>query len=168
MCHTVLLFTLLSSLFPLEYLSLSILLCLCPVATQIQWQGKYVIGTGCQLGLLPNLFCQFLTPTSDSATIFTSAIQTKFLDLEDLLTGAAEAVPLVWGLTEARLSVNDLAVVVHTSSMSSSAPLTEELTAISAETKGVSHNLQRLLAQVQGTVDVYICLSFRFLDIPVC
>lgn len=166
MHRTVLLFTLLSSLFPLEYHSFSILLCLYPVATQIQRQVKYVAVAGCRLGLLSNLFCQFLAPTSDSAATFTSAIRTEFSGLEGLLAGAAEAVPLVWGLTEAQLSVNDLAVVVQTSSLSSSAPLAEELTAISAETKGASCNLQKLLAQVQGTVDVYVSLSFR--DLPVC
>ncbi|KAI5983029.1 hypothetical protein EDD15DRAFT_2376911 [Pisolithus albus] len=111
----------------------------------------------CGLDLLPDALCRFIVkPASDSTTLFPSTIQTQFSALEGLLYDASEVTPLVSALTESRLLVSDLASAVRASPLGSSMVLAEELAAISADTKEASRNLQKLLAHVHGTVDMYV------------
>ncbi|KIN98392.1 hypothetical protein M404DRAFT_968226 [Pisolithus tinctorius Marx 270] len=95
-------------------------------------------------------------PAGNSTTLFSSTIQTQFSALEGLLYDVSEVTPLVSALTESRLLVSDLASAMRASSLSSSMALAEELAAISTDTKEASRNLQKLLAQVHGTVDMYV------------
>jgi len=147
--HTILLFVSLVSLLPLRFLALGVVLW--PIAIQVQQMARSMTSMACGLGLVPGLLCQFVASASDSTVLFTSAIQTEFL------YNTSKVAPLVSALTESWLSVSDLAIVVRASPLSSYTVLAEELTAISTETKEASQNLQKLLAQVQGTVDMYVC-----------
>jgi len=153
--HIILLFASFVSLLPLKYLALGVVLW--PIATQVQQMARSTTSMACGLGLVPNLLCQFIASAGDSTVLFTSAVQTEFSALEGLLYNTSEVTLLVSALMESRLSVSDLAIVVRASPLSSSTVLAEELTAISTETKEASRNLQKLLAQVQGTVDMYVC-----------
>jgi len=153
--HTILLFASFVSLLPLKYLALGVMLW--PITAQVQQMARSTTSMACGLGLVPDLLCRFIVLAGNSTVLFTSAVQTEFLALEELLYNTSKVAPLVSALTESRLLVSDLAIVVRASPLSSSMVLVEELTAISMETKEVSRNLQKLLAQVQGMVDMYVC-----------
>ncbi|KAI5997559.1 hypothetical protein EDD15DRAFT_2364299 [Pisolithus albus] len=152
--RAMLLFASFLSFFPLRYLALGIVLW--PIAAQFWQKVQSVSSMTCGLDLLPDLLCQFIKPASDSSALFPSTIQTQFSALEGLLYDASGVTPLVSALTESRLLVSDLASAVRASSLSSSTVLAEELVAISTDTKEASRNLQKLLAHVHGTVDMYV------------
>ncbi|KAL4062290.1 hypothetical protein V8B97DRAFT_2026856 [Scleroderma yunnanense] len=161
--RTILLFASFVSLLSLKYLALGVMLW--SIATQVQEMAQSTTRMACGLGLLPDLFCQFIAAAGDSTVLFTSALQTEFSALEGLLYNTSEVAPLVSALTESRLSVSDLAIVVRASPLSSSTVLAEELAAISMETKEASRNLQKLLAQVQGTVDIMLAVNEHLLNL---
>ncbi|KAF9231755.1 hypothetical protein BU15DRAFT_68060 [Melanogaster broomeanus] len=126
---------------------------------QVQRHASSALRLACDAEFLSETtVCRLIAPRAGGggADRYTSAIETEFTGLEGLLWGASEVVPLVQGLTEAHLSIDDLIVVVKSSSLDSRATLVEELSAISSEAKDASRNLQKLFAQVQGAVDVYV------------
>ncbi|KAI6006087.1 hypothetical protein EDD15DRAFT_2359207 [Pisolithus albus] len=89
----------------------------------------------------------------------------SFSALEGLLYDASEVTLLISSLTESRLLVSDLASAVRASSLSSSMALAEELAAISTDMKQASRNLQKLLAQVHGTVDIMLTVNDHLLSL---
>ncbi|KAI5984177.1 hypothetical protein EDD15DRAFT_2375568 [Pisolithus albus] len=119
----------------------------------------------CGLDLFPDLLCQFIVPTDDSTSLFPSTVQTQFSALEGLLYDSSEVVPLVSALTESRLLVSDLASAARASSLSSSTVLAEELAGISMDMKEASRNLQKLLAQVHGTVDIMLTVNDHLVNL---
>ncbi|KAI5981327.1 hypothetical protein EDD15DRAFT_2379802 [Pisolithus albus] len=152
--RAILLFASFLSFFPLRYLALGVILW--PIPAQVHQAVQSMASMTCGLGLLPDAVCQFVEPAGNPAALFPSTIQTQFSALEGLLYDASEITPLVSALTESRLLVSDLASAVRASSLSSSTALAEELAAISMDSKEASRNLQKLLAQVHGTVDMYV------------
>lgn len=111
----------------------------------------------CRVNLFGGMsICRLTNSSVGDVDHYTVAIQAKFTGLGSLLSRATEVAPLVQNLIAAHLSVDDLIMVVKMSSLVSRTSLVEELSAISAETKEASHNLQKLFAQVQGSVDMYI------------
>ena len=129
-----------------------------PILTQIQRHALYVTRGVCSVDLIRDtVACRVLAPfthTVDSASRYVTAIQTEFNGLEGLLSSSTEVLPLVQSLTEAHLSIDHLTMVVKSSSLSSRVALVAELSAITTETKEVIQGLQKLFAQVQGTIDV--------------
>ncbi|KAI5987703.1 hypothetical protein EDD15DRAFT_2372099 [Pisolithus albus] len=150
--RAILLFASFLSFFPLRYLALGVILW--PIPAQVHQAVQSMASMTCGLGLLPDAVCQFVELAGNPAALFPSTIQTQFSALEGLLYDASEITPLVSALTESRLLVSDLASAVRASSLSSSTALAEELAAISMDSKEASRNLQKLLAQVHGTVDM--------------
>jgi len=128
-----------------------------PILTQIQRHALYATRGVCSIDLFRETgACKLFAPLTHTtdATRYVTAIQTEFNGLEDLLSSSTEVLPLVQSLTEAHLSISDLVMVVKSSSLSSRVALVAELSAITIETKEVIRGLQKLFAQVQGTVDV--------------
>ncbi|KAF9231764.1 hypothetical protein BU15DRAFT_82020 [Melanogaster broomeanus] len=139
-----------------------------PVAMQVQRHASSALRLACDAEFLSETtVCRLIAPRAGGggADRYTSAIETEFTGLEGLLWGASEVVPLVQGLTEAHLSIDDLIVVVKSSSLDSRATLVEELSAISSEAKDASRNLQKLFAQVQGAVDVMLAVNEHLLQL---
>ncbi|KAI5990913.1 hypothetical protein EDD15DRAFT_2369258 [Pisolithus albus] len=161
--RAILLFLSLFSLFPPRYLALGVILW--PIAAQVQQTVQSMACMTCGLDLLPGLLCQFIVPADGSTALFPPTVQTQFSALEGLLYDASEVAPLVSSLTESRLLVSDLASAVRASSLSSSAALAEELAATSTDTKEASRNLQKLLAQVHGTVDIMLTVNDHLLSL---
>lgn len=127
-----------------------------PLATAVHHHVLATINLACKFGFLgETIFCRFIDTTAPPAQ-YTHTIQTKFLGLGGLASGATEIAPLTQSLTEVCLSVDDLIVVVRLSTLTSRATLVEELLMISSETKEVSCNLQKLSAKIQATVDMYV------------
>ncbi|KAI6001763.1 hypothetical protein EDD15DRAFT_2361084 [Pisolithus albus] len=93
------------------------------------------------------------------------AIQTELSGLEGLLSGTNEIVPLVRSLTESRMSISDLVVLVKSSALDSRVALAEELTAVATDTKAAARGLQKFFAQVQGTVDVMQAVNENLLHL---
>ena len=128
-----------------------------PVMTQIQRHTIYAIRGVCSVGWFHETgVCNLMTPFmyTPDATRYVSAIQTEFGGLEGLLSSTSEVSPVVQGLTEARLSIGDLILLVKSSALDSRVTLAGELTAVASEMKEVIKGLQKLSAQVQGTVDM--------------
>ncbi|KAI6033528.1 hypothetical protein BKA83DRAFT_4535977 [Pisolithus microcarpus] len=126
-----------------------------PITAQVQQMVQSMACITCRLDLLPGPLCRFIVPADGSTALFPPTIQTQFSALEGLLYDASEVTPLVSSLTESRLLVSNLASAVRASSLSSSMALAEELAAISMDMKEASRNLQKLLAQVHGMVDMF-------------
>lgn len=141
---------------PLRYYVLAGYL-LWPVGQLLHRHFWTAIGVACRVNLFDEMsICKLTDSSVGDADHYAVAIQTEFTGLESLLSRAAEVTPLVQNLIAAHLSVDDLIVVVKMSSLVSRAPLVKELSAISVETKEASRNLQKLFAQVQGSVDMYV------------
>ncbi|KIN93400.1 hypothetical protein M404DRAFT_36141 [Pisolithus tinctorius Marx 270] len=130
-----------------------------PIITQVQRLTFYGIRGVCSVGWFYETgVCRAVASFvhAPDATRYVVAIQTEFGGLEDLLSSTNEVMPIVQSLTEAHLSIGDLVILVKSSSLSSHAVLVGELTAVAVETKEVVRGLQKLFAQVRGTVDVWV------------
>lgn len=126
------------------------------LATLTRHHALTAINLACKFGFLGETFvCRFAGSTA-SPYRYADAIQTEFSGLERLASGATQITPLVQSLTEARLSVDDLVVVVRLSTFSFRASLVEELLVVSSETREASRNLQKLFAEIQAAVDMYV------------
>lgn len=128
-----------------------------PVMTQMQRHTIHAIRGVCSIEWFCEIgVCKLMTPFTHTpdATRYVRAIQTEFGGLEGLLSSTSEVSPVVQGLTEARLSIGDLILLVKSSTLHSRVALAGELTAVASEMKEVIRGLQKLFAQVQGTVDM--------------
>lgn len=127
-----------------------------PVVMQLHHHAIVALDLACKVGLLgETLPCRLMNRTV-SQSHYVDAIQTEFSGLENLASGATEIAPLSLSLSEARLTIDDLIVVVRLSSFASRAALVEELLVISSETKDASRNLQKLSAEIQAAIDMYV------------
>ncbi|KIK20273.1 hypothetical protein PISMIDRAFT_13104 [Pisolithus microcarpus 441] len=93
------------------------------------------------------------------------AIQTELSGLEGLLSGTSKILPLVRSLTEAWISIGDLIVLVKSSVLDSRVALAKELTTIATDTNAAARGLQKIFAQVQGTVDVMQAVNKNLLHL---
>ena len=128
-----------------------------PVMTQMQRHTIHAIRGVCSIEWFREIgVCKLMTPFTHTpdATRYVRVIQTEFGGLEGLLSSTSKVSPVVQCLTEARLSIGDLILLVKSSTLHSRVALAGELTAVASEMKEVIRGLQKLFAQVQGTVDM--------------
>ena len=128
-----------------------------PVMTQMQRHTIYAIRGVCSVRWFRETgVCNLMTPFmhTPDATHYVRAIQTEFGGLEGPLSSTSEVSPVVQGLTEARLSIGDLILLVKSRTLDSRVALAGELTAVASEMKEAVRGLHKLFAQVQGTVDM--------------
>ncbi|KAI5993936.1 hypothetical protein EDD15DRAFT_2166874 [Pisolithus albus] len=111
--------------------------------------------------------CRLVAPLAHGldATCYAMAIQTELSGLEGLLSSTNEILPLVRSMTDARISIGDLIVLVKSSTLDSCVALAEELTAVATDTKAAARGLQKFFAQVQGTVDVMQAVNENLLHL---
>ena len=122
-----------------------------PVMTQMQRHTIYAISGVCNVKWFRETgVCKLITPFTHTpdATHYVRAIRTEFGGLEGLLSSTSEVSPVVQGLTEARLSISDLILLVKSSTLDSRIVLAGD------DMKEVIRGLQKLFAQVQGTIDM--------------
>ncbi|KAI5988198.1 hypothetical protein EDD15DRAFT_2371628 [Pisolithus albus] len=139
-----------------------------PIATQVQRHMLYAVHRVCSTEWFRETgVCRVVAPLAhgQDAARYAMAIQTELSGLEGLLSGTNEIVPLVRSLTESRMSISDLVVLVKSSALDSRVALAEELTAIATDTKAAARGLQKFFAQVQGTVDVMQAVNENLLHL---
>ncbi|KAI6115426.1 hypothetical protein EV401DRAFT_1889581 [Pisolithus croceorrhizus] len=103
-----------------------------PIVTQLQRHTLYAVHGVCGAEWFRETsVCKLVSPLAHGpdATRYAMAIQTQFSGFEGLLSGTGEITPLVRSLTEARVSISDLIVLVRSSTLDSRVVLAEELTA---------------------------------------
>ncbi|KAI6100301.1 hypothetical protein F5141DRAFT_1218858 [Pisolithus sp. B1] len=139
-----------------------------PIVTQLQRHTLYAVHGVCGAEWFRETsVCKLVSPLAHGpdATRYAMAIQTEFSGFEGLLSGTGEITPLVRSLTEARVSISDLIVLVRSSTLDSRVVLAEELTAVATDTKAAARGLQKFFAQVQGTVDVIQAVNENLLHL---
>ena len=128
-----------------------------PIMTQMQRHMIHAIHGVCSIKWFHEIgVCKLMTPFTHTpdTTHYIRAIQTEFGGLKGLLSSTSEVSPVVQGLTEARLSIRDLILLVKSSTLHSCVALARELTTVASKMKEVIRGLQKLFTQVQGTVDM--------------
>ncbi|KIK13525.1 hypothetical protein PISMIDRAFT_17918 [Pisolithus microcarpus 441] len=152
---------------PIKYLLLAGYF-LWPIATQVRRHTLYAVHGACSTEWLrETAVCRLVVPLAHGpdATRYAMAIQTELSGLDGLLSSTNKILPLVRRMTEARISIGNLIVLVKSSVLDSCVALAEELTAIATNTKAAARGLQKFFAQVQGTVDVMQAVNENLLHL---
>jgi hypothetical protein len=131
-----------------------------PVVSQVYHQIKIVRDFACEVPVISDLpICgpaMFITGASSAAEQYTAAMHTEFSGLEALLVNSAEVVPVAQGLTDMRLSVDDLILIVKSSTLTSRDALVDGLSFLSLDAKDTLREFHKFFAQVQTTIDTYV------------